>query len=870
MAGDVVKLASLKVTADMDASGYVQGAKQKVDADNAMIASGKAAGASVDAAGKTAGGATGFYDTLRKSTTDLGTAHNTASGHVANFREVIRLASDTAEGNITGLARSAALLTNEWGGLAAGIAPVTIAVGLLTGAVALATVRAEENDQLLHQYSATIAGVGGVANTTAASLVILTKQLEETGASAKTSMALITQGIQGGLTGGGITQLSNTALDVGAGRGIDPVTAMQQMIAIVKQGYPAIHQLNLEWGFMSAAEEAAIRTEIAHGDAIGGVQRALNDITTHFAGDYQTKLTDWEKAVNSFTAQWNKLLDELGKNIGLPVIEKITAALEAINNFHWPTMAFGTGATGAFYSSPGAGIPGFPSPTNNNGVQIPIPPKAEPAPALGADLNQQIVDRTKYLNELATAQGLANDSLGRLVQTALAYQQGEEQGLVAAAQAKAANDNITKALTDQTNAYRELIPVIAQYVQGAAAATQQLALQADQDARLAEAAKQGPGGVNAAQLQINIQNQTRELQTRLDALRQSGAINQPAGAALGGALQSQIGSRTASLTADDQSKLLENTNLSNAALQRQIDETQTQAQLMTTDAASRAQQLAMIQAKNDLEQEGWTTDRAGYAEALADRTKLTTELATYNTKIAEEQKNQQQLKQDFQDFANFGISSFQTLTSSTSSWHDKLTSIVNDFATLIEKILIFEPLEKALREETGAQGSGSSGGIGGIIVKLLSAAISGAAGIPDYVDAAGSGVGFGGSFARGGIFANGLPIHRFAGGSIFTSPTFFGMGGAGVGQLGEDGPEGIFPLAKTSTGLGIKGTAPIAGPQSHYYIDAREANPGVEARIEGVIRMVGQVNASIERRAISANVQARAKNPAAYRARYGG
>ena len=92
----------------------------------------------------------------------------------------------------------------------------------------------------------------------------------------------------------------------------------------------------------------------------------------------------------------------------------------------------------------------------------------------------------------------------------------------------------------------------------------------------------------------------------------------------------------------------------------------------------------------------------------------------------------------------------------------------------------------------------------------------------------------------------------------------------GVGELGENGPEAIVPLTQTSQGLGIRSSGSIqSAPQHHYYIDAREANPGVEERIESVIKMISGVNASIERRAVLANVQARSKNPMAYRPRYG-
>jgi phage-related minor tail protein len=66
-------------------------------------------------------------------------------------------------------------------------------------------------------------------------------------------------------------------------------------------------------------------------------------------------------------------------------------------------------------------------------------------------------------------------------------------------------------------------------------------------------------------------------------------------------------------------------------------------------------------------------------------------------------------------------------------------------------------------------------------------------------------------FAKGGVFRNGA-VERFAQGGIVSAPTYFPMG-AGVGLMGEAGPEAILPLARGPDGrLGVRTQGGAAGP----------------------------------------------------------
>lgn len=84
------------------------------------------------------------------------------------------------------------------------------------------------------------------------------------------------------------------------------------------------------------------------------------------------------------------------------------------------------------------------------------------------------------------------------------------------------------------------------------------------------------------------------------------------------------------------------------------------------------------------------------------------------------------------------------------------------------------------------------------------------------------GAGFG--FAKGGAFAQGLPV-PFAAGGVVSSPTYFQMAGGNVGVMGERGAEAIMPLERGPDGrLGVRAAGSGGGVNVHVNI----ATPDVE------------------------------------------
>lgn len=119
---------------------------------------------------------------------------------------------------------------------------------------------------------------------------------------------------------------------------------------------------------------------------------------------------------------------------------------------------------------------------------------------------------------------------------------------------------------------------------------------------------------------------------------------------------------------------------------------------------------------------------------------------------------------------------------------------------------------------SGIIGQITGGGGGGIIDTIVG-------GIGDF---------FGGLFAKGGIF-DGPVVQRAATGKVISSPTLF-TSGAGLGVMGEAGPEAILPLESSGGRLGVRVTGGSAPNQTIIHIDARGAESGVEHQIIAALR----------------------------------
>lgn len=120
--------------------------------------------------------------------------------------------------------------------------------------------------------------------------------------------------------------------------------------------------------------------------------------------------------------------------------------------------------------------------------------------------------------------------------------------------------------------------------------------------------------------------------------------------------------------------------------------------------------------------------------------------------------------------------------------------VIRSLQEMIIKIMVVQPLVKALQSSLSGVG-------GGFSLSSLFGGGGAAAG-------AGSGTGLSlastsGLYAKGGAFEHGYPVHAFADGGIVNNPTIFPMAN-GSGLMGEAGPEAIMPLKRGSDGrLGV-------------------------------------------------------------------
>lgn len=134
----------------------------------------------------------------------------------------------------------------------------------------------------------------------------------------------------------------------------------------------------------------------------------------------------------------------------------------------------------------------------------------------------------------------------------------------------------------------------------------------------------------------------------------------------------------------------------------------------------------------------------------------------------------------------------QTLAQGTFDFHAFATSVLQDITQIVIRLSVVLAMQKAVNAAFGDQSmsdpSTSSAGVG--LWQSIAKAL-------------------GGSFAKGGIFANGMPLTAFAGGGVLTQPVLFPMAN-GMGLAGEAGPEAIMPLKRGMDGtLGVSGGGTI-------------------------------------------------------------
>lgn len=338
------------------------------------------------------------------------------------------------------------------------------------------------------------------------------------------------------------------------------------------------------------------------------------------------------------------------------------------------------------------------------------------------------------------------------------------------------------------------------------------------------------------------------------------------------------------------------------ALRRQAQELETQLSLMGDTATVRAKEIADLRTRNELIQQGYQEGTQAYQDELAKRTALNEKIEETQAKIVQANDANKQWQKDTSFIVNEAGGLFdklgQAADGSANKWRDFqqalhqalfMLTVANPVKNLLNGLLpgagttqaptlmsLFQQRQPpastgvvgagagALTSSAGGGLFGNLGGGGDWYSQLFG---GGASGAGNTAGVQGPGAGFYDSpgllsgagnwissfFAKGGVFDRGLRIKMHAIGDIFSRPTAFAMaGGGGLDILGEAGPEAAMPLTRTSSGhLGVRAVGGGSVTHNHYN-DFRGADSSLTVQVKGLQRMVQEINASIESRAVTA------------------
>ena len=279
-----------------------------------------------------------------------------------------------------------------------------------------------------------------------------------------------------------------------------------------------------------------------------------------------------------------------------------------------------------------------------------------------------------------------------------------------------------------------------------------------------------------------------------------------------------------SLELEKQKALLEMSDTSSMSQEQQDERTQKLAEYSDALEEVAAQQQAIYDEQNKLiresveEQQKYNQSQRDAAEAILDTLDPLREQQRELDKVAvlidqgflppetfaKFKKFQEDQKESVDWAKELGMtfqSAFQDAIINGNSFRDVLAGMVKDFAAIILKLGVMNPLLEAAFGKTGA--GSSSGGFFGSIVSAIGGMFGGSTAGPDT----GVGSGFNSALwgvttsAKGNVFSG--HINAFANGAVLSGPTLFPMSN-GAGLAGEAGYEGILPLQRTASGkLGV-------------------------------------------------------------------
>lgn len=293
-----------------------------------------------------------------------------------------------------------------------------------------------------------------------------------------------------------------------------------------------------------------------------------------------------------------------------------------------------------------------------------------------------------------------------------------------------------------------------------------------------------------------------------------------------------------------------NLSISSADKDRQLQQSINMKKLenatMTDAEPLRTKEIADLETRNELVNEGFAVDSDAFNQELSNRSKLNDELREYNDQLQATQKSQQQ----WVDLSKQGVDElgkvFQTMEDGHASLKRILQDLERDLANLIVKLAVLNPLENAAQNyfapgsaKSGQQPTMSFGGVATAIGNFIGGGAS--------TDGGGGGAAIsGGTFGFGGAWDRGK---RYAAlGDVLDGPARFNTAsGPIIG--GEAGAEALMPLARGPSGkLGV--AAQVKGAGAIHIYQQNTIHPDVSriARVEAMrvvkeagSRMVGAV-----------------------------
>jgi hypothetical protein len=792
-----------------------------------------------------------LMDLLRTRYLSFGPAATEASGHIEGFREVLRGATDVMVGNFAGATRAGALLANTFGLLRFAANPVGAAMIAVGAGLAVGAIHAEAMEGETRRLGVALQGMGENAGITAGQLRELAGSLGAEGVPRADAIGgLSSLARSGAFSGSQVPSIANLAADVSAGAGTSYGDAITKLTDAATRGLPAIRQLDQAWNFLTSDELKNIATMAEHGDQAGALSIAIEALHRRFDGDAKNSLTGFDGAVQKVKGAWGELLDKFADWAPVQkVVDLLTSGAQGIANLLPSPSIPLRGGAGLIGGPPGTvsqqGLDPFgrtPSQVQAQQKQVEtlVAAYADENKALAASLGvrEQVraaVEADTYVRENNLA-GLEAENAKRAIvtnallkqttairdfaaeaglevtlaaQVADAYTTGSTKMLQADAARLASLDHLKNALVDVGQRTQEYVDKsAADIVLRAAPEVDRYRQAAIAEEALAGATRNSITAAHAAEVENRVLAATYDLR-RVASSNAADALKRAAGAeadSIGDSIRAQDAAQTS------------------AAIEREIslrkEDIGIEQQLLAVgyaDKGLRAETLTLLQAQLELKRQfpGASDDE------IAKLAQENQQYAQLVGQVRAQKEEQQQLNASIKAFGDEVGSAFEKYFTGAGNSHKKMQELEQTLTSILEKQLIFKPLESGFdslltgqpAQNTGIYslltkafsggGAGSTGGLIGWLFGNSASTTAAAAAQAGATGASGGGLlsALWGSSAPNASTVNGAS----SGGGLFG--WLFGSGASAASTLAN----AVINIANATINAGASGAASALG-----------------------------------------------------------